>query len=281
MASVTTSIFQGFPAFAPPTPSVSDDLRALLAGTEGDMRLGASECGACDHVAAYDVMRAAGFKSGYASKLARFTASVADADVRTLPVYARWSSSTHVVGVANTNASGAATCASGAGASFAMLSANNARRLVCFLLKRSNRSQAEIDATVRAFGIEAKVFESAFAATAERDTLAAIARAIPYPSVEQFAVGRFKVDLYFPDVKIAVECNEHDHADYPLDQELARRRFIERQLGCRTVTFDPYAARFNVLDVVRRVVELLVCDDFRAWNLAVSRGPWGASTERE
>lgn len=212
-------------------------------------------------ISVYDLMRLAGHSSGHKAKLARYEASVHDNGVSLCTPSCTWTN--HSVSFSDAGK-----------LPVPMVSVDNARRLVCFLLKRSTRSQANINETLGRFGITDRMFESAFTASAEHDTIASIARAIPFPSVPQFRVGVYRLDLYIPDVKVAVECQEHRHMQYSRDDELVRRRFIIDQLGCRIVEYDPYAARFNVLDVIRQVVEVLVCPEFRKWNQQRVVGPW-------
>lgn len=73
----------------------------------------------------------------------------------------------------------------------------------------------------------------------------------------QFPVCGFRVDLYFPEHRIAVECDEHGHRDYCEAGERAREEAITSALGCRWVRYDPYAAGFDVFDLINRVLRLM------------------------
>ena len=47
------------------------------------------------------------------------------------------------------------------------------------------------------------------------------------------------LDLYLPDLKIAVECDEHDHQGYNQDEEQIRQQRIEEFLGCKFIRYIP------------------------------------------
>jgi hypothetical protein len=148
------------------------------------------------------------------------------------------------------------------------------QRLVCFMLRRGLKSQKDIQRVLLLFDIDKSLFESSFVAMPEKDTLGSISRAIPYPCEQQFCVGKYKIDLYFPSIRLAVSCAEHRHIDYDLSLDLKRRRFITTQLSCQFLEFDPYAMNFSVLDVIRDIVEKLVCPEYTIWSQCTIQGPW-------
>ena len=48
---------------------------------------------------------------------------------------------------------------------------------------------------------------------------------------QQFSIGSYKIDLYFLEHKLAIECDEHDHKDRNINHEIKRQRFTEDQLN--------------------------------------------------
>ena len=36
----------------------------------------------------------------------------------------------------------------------------------------------------------------------------------------QSSIGSYRINLYFPKLKLAIECNEHDHKDRDINHEL-------------------------------------------------------------
>lgn len=96
------------------------------------------------------------------------------------------------------------------------------------------------------------------AVTKEEKTIGTIARAFGHlRSKRQYRVRHFSIDLYFPDLKIAVECDEYGHRHYPVAVEINRQRAIENALGCRFVRFNPDDQRFHIGDVINQIMMLV------------------------
>lgn len=93
------------------------------------------------------------------------------------------------------------------------------------------------------------------AVTRERETLNQIISAFKHLQlVQQYKVSSFRIDLYFPDYKIAVECDENGHKHYQRDAEATRQAYIEQALGCKFVRYNPDALDFNIGDVIHRIM---------------------------
>jgi very-short-patch-repair endonuclease len=106
-------------------------------------------------------------------------------------------------------------------------------------------------------------FSSEIALTREQKTIGQIVRAFAHLRAErQYRAPPYAVDLYFPDHRIAVECDEHGHRSYNQEAETRRQQHLERALACTFVHYDPDAPGFNVGDVINRIM-LLVYDPIR------------------
>lgn len=70
----------------------------------------------------------------------------------------------------------------------------------------------------------------------------------------QYQVGPYRIDLYIPKYKLAVECDENDHIAYLGQDETARQTFIESALGCTFIRFNPDAQDFNIGTVINRML---------------------------
>lgn len=75
--------------------------------------------------------------------------------------------------------------------------------------------------------------------------------------VKQFGIGPYRIDLYLAKDKIAIECDENGHRAYSSVEEQQRQAFIEQQLGCAFVRFDPYRPDFSIVQPIGEVVTLL------------------------
>ena len=69
----------------------------------------------------------------------------------------------------------------------------------------------------------------------------------------QYYVNGYKVDLYFPDYKLVIECDENDHKTYDADKDAARQMCIENTIGTTFIRFDPYGNNFDIMYQVFRI----------------------------
>lgn len=72
----------------------------------------------------------------------------------------------------------------------------------------------------------------------------------------QFRVGRYHLDLYFPEHRLAVECDEEGaHGPGRASRDRERQRFIEEELGCTFVRFRPQQKDFSMAILLNRVMQ--------------------------
>lgn len=71
----------------------------------------------------------------------------------------------------------------------------------------------------------------------------------------QFSVGKYRIDLYFIDLRIAVECDELGHRDRDPIEEEERQRFIGDQLGCTFFRFNPDCKDFNIYKTINQLLK--------------------------
>jgi very-short-patch-repair endonuclease len=76
------------------------------------------------------------------------------------------------------------------------------------------------------------------------------------PSQTQFFIGKYRIDLYFPKEKIAVECDEKNHSNRNPNEEKERENYITEQLNCRFVRFNPNENCFNIGKVINQIIIL-------------------------
>lgn len=75
-----------------------------------------------------------------------------------------------------------------------------------------------------------------------------------YVMRRQYTVGRYRIDAYFEEYHIAVECDEFGHRrGYCPVKEKKRQQLIEKKLKCTFIRYDPYAKGFDVANVVNRI----------------------------
>jgi very-short-patch-repair endonuclease len=93
-------------------------------------------------------------------------------------------------------------------------------------------------------------------ATKEQEYIQIIKNAFShYESVTQYRVLGYNVDLYLPELQLAIECDEHGHKYYTRsDQDGQRQSEIENYLGCRFIRFNPDEPGFNIGKVINEIM---------------------------
>jgi very-short-patch-repair endonuclease len=94
--------------------------------------------------------------------------------------------------------------------------------------------------------------------TKEQRTIGQIRKAFQHlETIQQYKVAPYYVDLYFPDYRIAIECDEEGHRKYTQEVEFKRQNYIEQALGCTFVRYNPDTPNFNIGDVINQIIVLI------------------------
>ena len=72
----------------------------------------------------------------------------------------------------------------------------------------------------------------------------------------QYRVGKYRIDMYFVEHKVAVECDEHAHASYNQDKEAMRTTFITDALQCKWIRYNPYDRDFCIFRLISDIRRL-------------------------
>lgn len=121
--------------------------------------------------------------------------------------------------------------------------------VLCKLLVKS-RKPAVIDVchTIN-FDINSKVYTCI-----EADTIKSIMEAFHGEQIKtQHRIGKYMVDLYFPDYNIIVECDEIHHKSFiqnDVDRENEIKKLCE---GCVFIRYEPQSLGFNIFRVINRI----------------------------
>ena len=93
--------------------------------------------------------------------------------------------------------------------------------------------------------------------TKEQQTLTSIANTFKTEKFEdQYKIGKYYLDLYFPEYKIVVECDENGHADRKPENERERMDFVNKKLDINDsnwIRFNPDEHDFDMSKVIGRV----------------------------
>ena len=122
------------------------------------------------------------------------------------------------------------------------------------LIKTRKRISPDVLHILKNFGIETT---NRKCLTKEQQTLSALTNSFKTEKFEdQFKVGRYYLDLYFPEYKIVVECDENGHADRKPYKERERMNFVNEKLGLTDdnwIRYNPDAEDFDISKVIGRI----------------------------
>jgi very-short-patch-repair endonuclease len=68
----------------------------------------------------------------------------------------------------------------------------------------------------------------------------------------QFICDKYRIDLYFIDYKLAIECDEIHHI-YNKENDKIREEYIKTKLNCSFIRFNPYDEDFNILHLYNKI----------------------------
>jgi len=92
----------------------------------------------------------------------------------------------------------------------------------------------------------------------ESESIGAIMKAFEGEKMRtQYPVKGYKVDLYFPDYNLCIECDENNHDDRDEDDEITRQKRITKHLKCQWLRFDPDSKDFNIFKVINQIFMII------------------------
>lgn len=72
----------------------------------------------------------------------------------------------------------------------------------------------------------------------------------------QFIIGKYRLDLYFIDYKLVIECDENGHNDRDTEKEKTREEYI-LSLGNKIIRYNPNTSSFDLSNVLREITNVL------------------------
>jgi very-short-patch-repair endonuclease len=72
----------------------------------------------------------------------------------------------------------------------------------------------------------------------------------------QYTMGKYRVDLYFIDYKLVIECDEYNHKDRDIHKEKIREDYII-SLGNKIIRYNPNESNFDLSNVLREINKVL------------------------
>lgn len=122
------------------------------------------------------------------------------------------------------------------------------------LLKTRKRISPDVIHLLKKFGIETT---NRKCLTKEQQTLSAISIAFKTESFEdQYKVGNYYVDLYFPQYRLCIECDENGHSSRRPSDERERMDYINKELEIDDsywIRFNPDENDFDVIKIIGQI----------------------------
>ena len=130
---------------------------------------------------------------------------------------------------------------------------------VCeILLKSRKRISPDILHLLKTFGIETT---NRKCLTKEQQTLSSITNMFKTEKfVDQYNVGKYYIDLYFPEYRLCIECDEDGHTSRRPNDEKERMDFVNKELEINDkhwLRFNPDAEDFDVYTVIRQILSFI------------------------
>lgn len=96
--------------------------------------------------------------------------------------------------------------------------------------------------------------------TIEQETLTPIKNILDeiYETIPQHKVDKYKIDLYVPKLKLAIECDEFNHRHYNQESEKEREDRITEELDCIFFRYNPCNKNFNLYKTIGELMKLII-----------------------
>jgi len=92
----------------------------------------------------------------------------------------------------------------------------------------------------------------------EQETVGQLINAFKHLNYKtQYVVGSYRIDLYFIDKRIAVECDEFNHKYRNIDCEKTRVDYIKDKLNCTFIRYNPDDVNFTIFNVINDIIQIL------------------------
>lgn len=71
----------------------------------------------------------------------------------------------------------------------------------------------------------------------------------------QYYIDGYRIDLYLPEINLAIEVDEYGHSDRDSDYEREREYHIAHELCCEVIRFNPDEKGFNVGKIINLILK--------------------------
>jgi hypothetical protein len=98
----------------------------------------------------------------------------------------------------------------------------------------------------------------------EHSCLGLLIHACPFTILTNYRLGKYKIDAYIPDLRLAIEIDEHNHKGYDENQEKTREREI-RNSSMALLRFNPHQHKIPAETLVAEVWKKTLSPEMKAF----------------
>lgn len=112
----------------------------------------------------------------------------------------------------------------------------------------------------------------------ENDIMSNIINAFKCENImRQYICDKYRIDLYFIDYKIALECDELQHnLQKNIQTDLKREEVIKNKLNCEFIRFKPYEPDFNIFELIGKIHNRII----ECIKLTINENPHNVETNK-
>jgi len=147
--------------------------------------------------------------------------------------------------------------------------ANDLKPFAMWYVSKQRKSKAEKVRVCRLIGVEIDE-EDKVKVPIENELLANLERACPFEMQRQYHIDRYRLDAFFPRIRVAIEIDEHGHSDYNTHEE-RRKDTIIRDHNIVLIRFNPHndmgkVREGAVLELIHKVWSRVMDPDFTSFR---------------
>jgi len=76
--------------------------------------------------------------------------------------------------------------------------------------------------------------------------------------IQQYSIDNYRIDLYFPKYKLAIECDEHHHNRIKnKEKDIQRQKEIEAKLLCTFIRYSPGEENFSIFKTINAIYKFI------------------------
>ena len=70
---------------------------------------------------------------------------------------------------------------------------------------------------------------------------------------QQYRISTYRIDLYFIEYNLCIECDEYNHMDRDMVYETERYNYISTMLNCKWIRYNPDDKNFNIFSILNEI----------------------------